>query len=68
MGLGAQLAVALGQVAYFVLFFLEVVQGFVEGKILTHGPPGKQKLLQRPGFQSSLLGCTVTGTWGLELT
>ena len=42
MDLGAELAVGLGQVVHLVLLSLQVVEGFLEGKIL-YVPQDMQK-------------------------
>lgn len=39
MDLGVELAVALGQVVHFVLLGLQVIEGFLEGKITHVCPP-----------------------------
>lgn len=39
MDLGVELAVALGQVVHLVLLSLQVIEGFLEGKITHVRPP-----------------------------
>lgn len=54
MDLGAELAVGLGQVVHLVLLSLQVIEGFLEGKIL-YVPRDVQKQLNRPSSLPSLL-------------
>lgn len=55
MDLGAELAVGLGQVVHLVLLSLQVVEGFLEGKIYTCVPRAMWEQLNRPGSLPSLL-------------
>lgn len=55
MDLGAELAVGLIQVVHLVLLGLQVVEGFLKGKIYTCVPRARQEELNRAGSLPSLL-------------
>lgn len=55
MDLGVELAVALCQVVHLVLLSLQIIEGFLEGKIHMCVPQCTQEQLVRPGFLPSLL-------------
>lgn len=55
MDLGAQLAVGLVQVVHLVLLGLQVIEGFLKGKIHMRVPRASREQLNRPGSLPSLL-------------
>lgn len=55
MDLGVELAVALCQMVHLVLLSLQIIEGFLEGKIHTCVTQCTQEQLVRPGFLPSLL-------------